>query len=279
MTKHPTVFITGASSGIGRAAAMLFQQHGWNVAATMRSPEKETTLNTLERVRCYAVDVTKPNTINTAIQQTIGDFGGIDVIVNNAGYGLVGPFEHTTEESVRRQLETNVIGSMNVIRAVLPHLREKRAGTIINITSMGGLITFPYYSVYHATKWAMEGFSESLQFELQPFNIHVKMVEPGAIATSFYTRSLDVAQSHAPTDYDRMANGAIERMNTFGNRGSSPESVAEVILRAARDKSWKQRYPASGNSRAILALRKALPTRLFSALMRANIMRKMDTNA
>lgn len=272
MTERKTILITGASSGIGHAAALLFQKKDWNVVATMRSPEKETTLTKRENVLCAALDVTKPETISTAIEQAITRFGGIDVLVNNAGYGLVGPFENSAEDHVRKQFDTNVLGSMSVIRAILPYFRQKKSGTIINVTSMGGLLTFPFYSVYHATKWAMEGFSESLQFELRPWNIHVKMIEPGAIATEFYGRSLDVAKKPESTEYDTMANAAIARMNNFGNRGVAPERVANVMFKAANDTSWKQRYRA--NSVPILTVRRLLPTRLFNSLVRMVIMRR-----
>ncbi len=182
---NKTVLITGSSSGIGKATVLRFQQAGWNVAATMRSPEKEAELGKLEGIALVRLDVTSEDSIAAAIGETIQRFGAIDVVVNNAGYGLVGPFEASTPEQVRRQFETNVFGLMNVVRAVLPHIRERRAGVIVNVASMGGRITFPLYSPYHGTKWAVEGFSEGLQFELEQFGIRVKIIEPGAIKTDF----------------------------------------------------------------------------------------------
>jgi NAD(P)-dependent dehydrogenase (short-subunit alcohol dehydrogenase family) len=274
ISNNRTIFITGASSGIGRASALLFQKKGWNVIATMRSPEKETTLNTLDRVLCTRLDVTDDASISAAVAAGSEKFTRIDVVLNNAGYGLTGPFEATTPETVRKQFDTNVFGSMNVIRALLPHFRANANGTILNVTSMGGRIALPLYSVYHATKWAMEGFSESLQYELQPFNIRVKMIEPGAIATQFYDRSLSIAKREGVTAYDTMVANTLERMNASGRRGASPDAVATVIYRAATDGSWKQRYPAAGNARAILWTRKLLPDWLFSAMLRGNLMKK-----
>lgn len=187
-----TILITGSSSGIGRATALYFATKGWNVAATMRSPQREFELAKLPNVKVYPLDVTRPETIKEAVAAAISDFGGIDVVVNNAGYGGVGIFEAASQEQIERQFGTNVFGVMNVIREILPHFRERKGGTIINVTSVGGIITFPIYSVYHATKWAVEGFAESLQYELKPFNIKVKNIEPGAIKTDFYDRSQDL---------------------------------------------------------------------------------------
>jgi NAD(P)-dependent dehydrogenase (short-subunit alcohol dehydrogenase family) len=182
-----TILITGTSSGIGKAAAKLFSEKGWNVAATLRNPETE--MKSRPNVTLYSLDVTDERGCRRTVQNVIADFGAIDVICNNAGYSATGIFEKSTPEQLKRQFETNVFGCMNVIRAVLPHFRSKRTGTIINITGMGGLLAFPLYSVYHGTKWAMEGFSESLAYELRPLGIKVKCVEPGVIKTDFYSRS------------------------------------------------------------------------------------------
>ena len=172
-----TVLITGSSSGIGRAAAKLFQKKGWNVAATMRSPQKEKELTNLENVICPQLDVMKVETIRQAVEETKQKFGEINAVVNNAGYGLVGPFEAATQEQIQRQFSTNVFGLMNVTGEVIPYFRERKQGIIANIASIGGRVTFPLYSLYHGTKWAVEGFSESLQHELKPFNIKIKIIE------------------------------------------------------------------------------------------------------
>jgi len=169
-----TVLITGASSGIGKAAAKLFREKGWNVSATMRNPANEKELTKIENMLCIELDVTKPDTIIKAVSETIKKFGGIDVVVNNAGYAILGPFEAASSEQVRQQFETNVIGLMEVTKAVLPHFREKRSGIIINISSVGGKMAFPLYSLYNSTKWCVECFSEGLQFELEQFNVRVE---------------------------------------------------------------------------------------------------------
>ncbi len=266
-----TILITGASSGIGKAAARYFADKGWNVAATMRRPEKETELGQLPNVKLYALDVTSATSIATAIDQVLADYGQLDVLVNNAGYGAVGIFEKATTEQIQKQFDTNVFGVMNVIRAVLPHMRSRRKGTIINVTSMGGLLTFPLYSVYHATKWALEGFGESLHYELRPFGIKVKNVEPGPIKTDFYDRSMDVFENPAITEYDSYQETVLKNSNETGNTAEGPEVVAKVIYQAATDGSSRIRYAAGSKGKMILGLRKWFPLNTFFAIMRSQV--------
>lgn len=263
-----TILITGASSGIGKATAEYFARRGWNVAATMRQPEKEMGLGTLPNVRLYHLDVTDQTTIEQAIARAIQDFGTIDAVVNNAGYGAVGIFEKATQEQIQKQFETNVFGVMRVVRAILPHFRKNLAGTIINVTSMGGRVTFPTYSVYHATKFAVEGWAESLAFELRPFNIRMKNVEPGAIKTDFYNRSLAVFQNAALTDYDAYEKTVAAQMQETGDSAPGPEIVAKTIFRAATDRSWRLRYPVGKQASLLLLLSWLLPLRWFQAAMR-----------
>jgi NAD(P)-dependent dehydrogenase (short-subunit alcohol dehydrogenase family) len=270
-TVMKTVFITGASTGIGRAAALVFQKNGWNVVATMRSPAKETELTQLDRLYCVALDVTDPGSIQAAFEQAVQKFGAIDVLINNAGYALTGAFEGCTPEQIERQFATNVFGLMSVTRTFLPHFRSRQQGTIINVASVGGRIAFPLYSLYHSTKWAIEGFSESLQYELEPLNIRVKLIEPGAIKTDFYKRSIETAVPLP--DYAAFSDRAMPRLNHFAQTGSPPEVTAAVIYRAAIDRSGRLRYPAGGNAGALLFLRKLLPDRLFRAFIRWQIVR------
>ncbi len=267
-----TVFITGASTGIGNATARLFQRKGWQVAATMRSPDtspEASALTALGQVCCPRLDVTDPGSIQQAIQETLARFGGIDVVVNNAGYGLMGVFEAATPEQVQQQFATNVFGLMNVTRAVLPYLRQQQRGVIVNVSSIGGQVAFPLYSLYHSTKWAVEGFSESLQYELEPFNIRVKLIEPGPIKTDFYGRSCDKAtQTDVPAYRDLMQRIA-SKMETISSTGSPPDFTAAVIYQAATDGSDQLRYPAGGNASSILSLRKLLPDWAFTRMIRS----------
>ena len=222
-----TILITGASSGIGRATAIYFASCGWNVAATMRQPEKETELTLIPNVKIFRLDVLDELSIQEAINETIKTYGVIDVLYNNAGYGLVGAFEAMSQEQIQKEFSTNVFGAMNVTRAILPYFRDKKGGTIITTTSMGGLLTFPLYSVYHATKWALEGFLESLQFEVAPFNIKIKNIEPGVIKTDFYGRSMELASKSGLTAYDNYLKTVNGNMQQVGQTGPGPEVVAK----------------------------------------------------
>lgn len=266
-----TVLITGCSSGIGKAAAKFFANKGWNVAATMRSPEKECELSQLANIICLQLDVTKPETIKAAIEATIKQFNYIDVIVNNAGYGMVGPFEAAQVEKIKQQFETNVFGVMAVMRTILPYFRQRQAGLIINVTSMGGQIGFPLYSIYNSTKWAVEGFSEAVHYELEEFNIRIKLVEPGVIKTDFYGRSADKTAATGFPDYDDFS----KRAGANDHRGITPDKVAQVIYKAATDKKNKFRYIAGNDARQVSFLKKLLPdTWLFKLLKRILISKK-----
>jgi NAD(P)-dependent dehydrogenase (short-subunit alcohol dehydrogenase family) len=261
-----TILITGASSGIGRATAQFFAQKGWNVAATMRKPENDQALNGWPNLKKYALDVTQPDSIAQAVAQAHKDFGGIDVVVNNAGYGALGIFEKSDTSAIRRQLETNVIGLMEVCRAILPYFRQQRGGTIINISSVGGRVTFPLYSVYHATKWAVEGFSESLQYEVKPWNIRVKLVEPGAIKTDFYDRSQDLFQQPGFEGYDSYEKSTFAATQKAGADAPGPEVVARKIWQAANHASYRMRYPAGPTAAFIIGLHQWFP-RLYKLLI------------
>lgn len=265
------VLITGASSGIGKETALLFQTKNWKVAATMRSPEKAADLQRIADIECIKLDVTDVDSIKSAINETLEKFGRIDAVVNNAGYGLVGPFEASTQEQIEKQFQTNVFGLMNVCREILPYFREQKRGTIVNVASMGGRITFPLYSLYHATKWAVEGFSEALQYEVREFGIKIKIIEPGPIKTEFYDRSQDLTQKEGLTAYDSFIARAMPNLQKAGETAPGGDLVAEVIYEAVTDDSWKIRYPA--NSRLILAARKLLPDSIFLALVRKSVLK------
>lgn len=267
-----TVLITGTSSGIGRATVLEFQRRGWNVIATMRTPEKETELGSLSNVFLTPLDVTNEASIHAAIQAGIARFGSIDVVVNNAGYGLSGVFEGVTAEQIRRQFDTNVFGVMAVTRAILPYFRQRKAGTIVNVSSMGGRITFPLYSVYHSSKWAVEGFTESLQYELEPLGIRLKLVEPGAIQTDFYTRSNDSGSMDNHPNYAPHVAGPIALMNETGANAASPEIVAKTIYKAATSTGSSLRFPVGSDAKALILLRGLIPTDMFRALIRFAVM-------
>ncbi|WP_295715586.1 SDR family oxidoreductase [Mucilaginibacter sp.] len=179
-----TVLITGASSGFGKEAVKLFHKNNWNVIATMRSPEKETELSALDQVLVTKLDVTDKASIQNALKAGIEKFGQIDVLVNNAGYGSFGALEAATEAEIKRQFDVNFFGLIEVTKALLPVMRQQRSGVIINVSSIGGKVTFPFSSLYHATKFAVEGLTESIQYELNPLGIRLKLLNRAAIKPS-----------------------------------------------------------------------------------------------
>src|SRR5262249_23271707 len=191
-----TVLITGSSSGIGRATAQLFAQRGWNVAATARNPAALAPL-AHANLLTLPLDVTEEASIAAAVAATTARFGSLDVLVNNAGYGLFGPLEGTTAEQLEAQFRTNVFGVVAMIQQVVPLMRQRHSGTIVTISSTGGRVASPFASAYHASKFALEGLCESLRFELKPQGIRVKLVEPGHVKTGFM-RSLTVVGPEGP---------------------------------------------------------------------------------
>ena len=260
-----TIFVTGASSGLGRATAKLFASRGWRVIASMRDPKKEKELGDTSGITLMALDVTDPHQIENVAEQVVTS-GGVDVVFNNAGYGLAGALEGLTDEQILRLVNTNMLGTIRTTKAFLQHFREKRAGLFINTTSLGGLVAFPFNSIYHATKWAIEGWSESMAFELNQFGIGIKTIEPGGIRTDFFTRSLDTGRHPA---YDALVNkfmGMIsdpKQMATY----STPEQIADVVYEAATDGKDQLRYVAGADAKSMYAMRLQLGDEAFRKAM------------
>ncbi len=248
-----TILITGTSSGIGRAAAMRFQQAGWNVAATMRSPDGETELQKLENTAVLALDVTDPASIQAAVAATLERFGELDVLLNNAGYGLVGPVEAVAPMALERQFATNVYGPVHLIQACLPHFRERKQGVVINVSSIGGLLVLPFNAIYHGTKYAIEGISEAMALELAPLGIRVKIVEPGGVRTDFAGRSLEIAHKEGLHAYDTAIQHVMEVFAAPDRAGAYSEAadIAEVIFTAATDGTDRLRYLAGQDAAAM----------------------------
>jgi NADP-dependent 3-hydroxy acid dehydrogenase YdfG len=265
MTK--TILITGASTGIGKATAQYFEQKGWNVAATMRTPEKVADLLESERLKKIRLDVEDNVSIVTAVETTLTTFGKIDVLLNNAGYGAWGPLEAATDEQIRKQFEVNIFGLLNVTRAVLPSMRKNKAGVIINISSVGGKITTPLGSLYHGTKWGVEGISESLNYELNPLGIKVRIVEPGGIKTDFAGRSLVTFDNKEP-DYQPVYDAMLQTLKGDSFSMSTPDMVAKVIYRAATDQGNRIRYIAGNDAKALIGMRKLLGARGVMSIIR-----------
>lgn len=258
-----TILITGASTGLGRETAKLFQSAGWNVIATMRTPENETELNTLPDVLVTKLDVLDLHSIDNAVKEGIRKFGKIDVLVNNAGYGAYGPLESFSREKIVRQFNTNVIGLLDVTKALLPHFREHKNGVIINISSIGGKMAFPLGSLYHGTKFAVEGISESLSYEVAEFNGKVKIVEPGAIATDFSSRSLDFTNDESLTEYQPIVGKVMAAFPALYANPSSAAAIAAVIYEAATDGKDQLRYTAGDDAALFISNRKQLDDATF----------------
>ncbi|WP_345949313.1 SDR family oxidoreductase [Mucilaginibacter sp. PAMB04274] len=269
-----TILITGASSGIGKATAKLFLEKGWNVIATMRNLEGETELNNFDNVLLAKLDVLDLGSIEQAIADGIRKFGKIDVLVNNAGYGAFGPVEAFSRENIIRQFNTNVIGLVDVTRAVLPHFRSNQGGILVNISSIGGKMAFPLGALYHGTKFAVEGISEALSYEVEQFGAKVKIVEPGAIATDFAGRSIDFSNDESMTEYQALVGKVNEGMPAFFENASPASVVAEVIYEAATDGTKKLRYTAGEDAKGIVARRQEADDDTFFSEVK--VMFKLD---
>ena len=267
---NKTILITGSSTGIGRMTAKYFQEKGWNVAATVRSnPEQDTELNSLDNVLVVALDVTKEDTIRDAVAKTIDRFGKIDVLLNNAGYGSYGVLEATPEKAIRMQFDVNVIGTLLVSKNVIPYMRKAGKGTIINISSMGGKISFPLGTLYHGSKFAVEGMSEALSFELEAIGIKVKIIEPGVINTNFgETLMNNFNVDPNMSEYGEFLQKMTAGMEQMGSNTSEPIIVAEKIYEAATDEKNQLRYIAGSDAEQIIAARKQMDDDTYMAMIK-----------
>lgn len=233
-----TIFITGASAGLGKATAKLFAANGWRVIATMRNPEKEKELSVIDNITLLPLDVTNKEQISKTVA-TATAMANIDVVFNNAGYGLIAPLEASLDEQITRQFDTNVFGVIRVTQAFIPYFRTKGKGLFITTTSIAGFMGIPLSSIYCATKWALEGWTEGLSFELNQLGIGIKTVAPGGIKTDFVSRSLDTA-SHAA--YEEMRQKLYNGFNP--DHFTPAEVIAKVVYEAATDGRNQLRYLA-----------------------------------
>jgi len=236
-----TIFITGASTGLGKATAKLFQRKGWNVIATMRHPERELELNQLKNVTVLALDVANLDQIKEVVEHVLKNYT-VDVVLNNAGYGLIGPLESLSAEQINTQIQTNLFGVIHVSKAFIPYFRENKKGTFINITSTFGLLGYPTCSIYSATKFAIDGFSESLAYELAQFDVRVKVIAPGGMQTDFAGRSMQGGMHKA---YEQLVDKVSEgySQDKIANY-TKADDVAQIIWKSATDESTQLRYVA-----------------------------------
>jgi short-subunit dehydrogenase len=272
---NPTkiVLITGATAGIGRITALHLAKLGHHVIASGRKVAELAKLKdeaTGLRLDTLVLDVTSSTSIADAVREVdrLTDGHGLDVLVNNAGFGVLGPTSEISDAEMRRQYETNVFGLMNVTRAFLPRMRERRAGRIINVSSMGGRITLPYFGVYNSTKYAVESLSDALRYELRPFGIDVALIEPGVIRTNFEATAVSNLEALKDTPY-AVAFAEYEQMSRQADRfASNPIVIAKAIARAVAARRPAARYVAPFSTNVALWMSALLPRRVWDWAMR-----------
>jgi NAD(P)-dependent dehydrogenase (short-subunit alcohol dehydrogenase family) len=274
---HRVALVTGCSSGIGAATAKALLDAGFLVVATARRPDA---LTTLAGSGCstLALDVTSDASMCSAVAAVEAQYGAVDLLVNNAGYGQAGVVEEVSVELARRQFETNVFGALRLAQLVLPGMRRRGSGRIVNVSSMGGRLTFPYFGLYHASKYALEALSDALRMEVAGFGVRVVLVEPGLIRTNFGQASLDTTSSSLNVTTEspyadfvaHMARATVEtyEKGPLAALSAGPEAVARSIVRAATVRRPKARYTVSASAKLLIFLRRVLPDALWDAVMR-----------
>ena len=265
-----TVLITGASSGIGEEAAKALLAAGYTVYAGARRVDRMQAL-AAAGAHLLALDVTDDASMNAAVKTILQEAGTIDVLINNAGYGSYGSLEEVPLEEGRRQFEVNIFGLARLIQLVLPTMRARKSGKIVNVSSIGGKLGEPFGSWYHATKFAVEGLSDCLRMELHPFGVEVVVIQPGAILTEWSGIARDGLMKYSGDGPYRDGARAHIAMMASADRGSLPSPpgvVATTILQAVRTPKPRTRYATGGGANLILFLRRVLPDRSFDALMR-----------
>jgi NAD(P)-dependent dehydrogenase (short-subunit alcohol dehydrogenase family) len=280
------VLITGATAGIGRMTALHLAKLGHHVIATGRKPAELATLRaeatgelaalaakgraSAGKLDTLLLDVTSLASIEAAARESLSltNGRGIDVLVNNAGFGVLGPTSEISDAEMRRQYETNVFGLMNVTRAFLPAMMQRRAGRIINVSSVGGRITLPYFGVYNSTKYAVESLSDAMRYELRPFGIDVAMIEPGVIRTNFESTAVSNLGSLANTPY-QVAVAKYDQMSKAADRfASDPIVIAKAIARAVNARRPAARYVAPFSTNFVVLFARLFPTRVWDWAMR-----------
>ena len=267
------ILITGATAGIGRFTALHLAKLGHHVIATGRKVDELAKLKaeaTTLKLDTVALDVTSLTSIAAAVVATdaLTNGKGPDVLVNNAGFGILGPTSEISDAEMRRQFETNVFGLMNVTRAFLPKMMQRRSGRIINVSSVGGRITLPYFGVYNATKYGVEALSDALRYELRPFDIDVALIEPGIIRTNFEATAVEGLKQFASTPYG-VAVAKYEEISKFANKfASDPIVIAKAITRAVKARRASARYVAPRSQNMIFLASTFLPRIVWDWAMR-----------
>ncbi len=272
------VLITGGTDGLGRAAAILLAERGYRVIAAGRSAAKRAELDALAKttnlpLSTIELDVCNDRSVNEAMRKTLEQCGAIDVLINNAGVGYMAVVEELKMDDFKQQFETNVYGVLRVTQAVLPHMRQRRSGRILMLSSVAGLVTPPTYGAYSSSKHALEGLSNALRLELYPFGIHVVLIEPGYIVTNFQQTAKELAQPYAEaakaSPYAKLYSGAwAGASQSRGKSKTTPEDCARVILRAMEAKNPHPRYGVTPLATVVKWAKRLTSDRFLDAFLR-----------
>jgi NAD(P)-dependent dehydrogenase (short-subunit alcohol dehydrogenase family) len=272
--------VTGSSSGMGFETSLILARNGFYTYATMRKLEGEgskqlTDFTKKENLPLQVIrlDVNDDKSVRDAINTIVKEKDRIDVVVNNAGYDLMGALEETSMEELKGQFETNFFGAVRVIQAVIPVMRKQGGGIIVNITSLGGRISFPLNSAYHATKFALEGFSESIQYELEPFGIKIIVIEPGGVGSNFMKNLKMASKASDPSNspYGSIQNRITEYFNQWMQNTIHPSEVAKAILHAVTSDNPEFRYVVGNDAMTALESRRSMSDREFQDTIKKQI--------
>ena len=279
MTQKVAV-VTGSSSGMGFETSLILARNGFHTYATMRKLEGEgskqitnITKNENLPLQVIQLDVNDDKSVNDAINAVIKEKDRIDVVVNNAGYDLMGALEETSMDEIKAQFETNIFGPLRVMQAVIPMMRKQGGGIIVNITSLGGRISFPLNSPYHATKFALEGLSESIQYELEPFGIKIIVIEPGGVGSNFLKNLKMAAKTSDPLNspYRSIQSSMSEYFKQWAQNLTHPSEVAKVILQAVTSDNPDFRYVVGNDAKMTLESRRSMSDREFQDMIKKQI--------
>ena len=264
--------VTGSSTGIGLATSLALAKEGFSTYATMRNLDRSADITSKAAkedlpLTVLQMDVDDDKSVNDTIEKIMNDKGRIDVVVNNAGYALVGAFEETSMRDGRAQMETNFFGTVRVIKAVLPIMRKQHRGTIVNVTSMGGRIAIPFDSFYHASKFALEGLSESLQYEIEPFGVKVVLIEPGAVKSDFW-KNLKLTDNIEDSPYRQVIQKLTESFEKMTQNAILPEQVARIILKTVISDNPDFRNIVGEDAKSILEARSNNSDKEFQTFMK-----------
>ena len=278
MSTQKTIFITGASSGLGRLTAIHFAQQGWQVAATMRKPEQETELGAHANIKVLKLDVTDRDQVKAAVSQSIAAFNPIDVVVHNAGVGVYGPLEFADESTIDWQFAVNVRGPVNIIRAFLPHFRTNKSGMFINISSLMGITTAtPVGSLYNMSKFALEGLTEGLYYELKPLNIELRLIEQGGskgnrfLENVIWNTNADIKDYDATVQRVKSLFASVEENRWSDPRLDDPQEIVDEIYALAMRRNNKFRTPIGDATKKLLALRNSMPIEQYLETLAASL--------